>query len=303
MTSEYIQTIYEDAICDTLMNLSLIKKILSSINYSSQLSEINTLINTLNALPACLFSSFLVVGLYYRLANNIFLASRSKISIKTIFSLSNLDDENEILFCNSDYRYVKNMRNNNKSIKSDKKDQISNKFDENLGKGLKNKFKHFFRKNIYEWDENFHFTSRFLNMVVAALITMYYFSVTLIFLMANIQDYITNESSKFIMKNEIKKAASQSINSSQRINESLSEADMFLEYTENWIGTIIKWNLFMFMSSICLSFIICLIQLGMTIKDYKKHLKEMYQGKCDYMEKPEDVSRNDIATSSLHFGG
>ena len=38
-----------------------------------------------------------------------------------------------------------------------------------------NKIKHFFKTNIYDWNENFHFSSRIINAHFVAILALYYF--------------------------------------------------------------------------------------------------------------------------------
>lgn len=50
------------------------------------------------------------------------------------------------------------------------------------------------------------------------------------------------------------------------------------------------------------SFLVCVIQVLLSIRDTKTHLIQIYKGNCDYVPKRKDLKRGEIAESSLHYG-
>jgi hypothetical protein len=101
-------------------------------------------------------------------------------------------DDYEIFYCHSDILNVLDLFHEPEKMcdkKSDMKKNIKafNKLFNNVSfkreensEGEKSK-KSFFRKNVYDWNENFKFTSRFINIHVVAYLALFHFSIFILY--------------------------------------------------------------------------------------------------------------------------
>ena len=105
-----------------------------------------------NDVPHFFLLSFVCVILSYKTLNCL-ISNKRKVLVT---------NEQETFFADCDIRYCINLMKINK-----KKQPENNQQD--------NKIKHFFKTNIYDWNENFRFSSRILNAHFVAFLALYYF--------------------------------------------------------------------------------------------------------------------------------
>ena len=68
----------------------------------------------------------------------------------------------------------------------------------------------------------------------------------------------------------------------------------------SWLRDSIVW---LFMTPLIVSPIICIFQIYLFSNDLKTHLKQLYKGECDFVRKAKNIGNAAIASGSFHFGG
>ena len=150
----------------------------------------------ISSIPLTIFISFIVISLTYRtfinLADYIF-RNRSSITKENIIessrdscfcSICNVNDEHEIIYSKVDLDYVLNLFN--KNIQFSEKNQKLTDIDMNnvnaklnyckIIRNKETKIRKILNK-IYKPDPTFRFTSRYINSILVAFVSLYYFVV------------------------------------------------------------------------------------------------------------------------------
>ena len=209
------------------------------------------------ALPFTIISSFLLIEQIYKTIFSIidYVKFRNISSSQTdsfCCKLFDLKDDNEIFYSEYDLNYVSCLLSNKKES-NDKK---------------------FLNKYIYDWDQNFKFTSRFLNTITVAIITLYYF--------------VINFGYYFI------------IYSTALINIIVNLVSLDEKNKKNLANTLRS----LLILPIFLSLIICLVQLFLLVRETRIYLIQLYKGKCEflkYVDKKKMI--NEAVSNHFSFGG
>ncbi len=249
--------------------------------------------------PFIYISSFVCITLTYRgvyMLNKLIRGDKSKILVGF-----QIDDDTEIIYTHSDILYVYELFQNSINKPSNKKlmaftsffrmmtslkiKQKKQVFIESTNQQNKSRFDQFkdkirfLIKTIfnYDWQNTFSFSSRFTNMHIVAILTFYHYSVMFLnyislFLKLDFDENIYNG------LNEVGRGFNLSL------KEKLS-AKLVL---------IIPFFI---------SFFVCIVQFLLAIRDTKKHLIEIYKGKCEDIPPFQRLSTPSIASSSFLYGG
>ncbi len=204
-------------------------------------------------------------------------------------TICNIDDDNEVFYSQYDLNYVFRLVNK-KSYETNSIEKI----DKNLIKNLEAKYKYseiveinrpkklmsLFKRLIYDWKDHFRFSSRFVNSVVVAFVTLYYFFIITAYNAVNLTTTANDMVNDFVIG----------------IDELGVKNKYYLKFKE------IKDGLPpIFIVPIFVSLFICLFQLFLLIRETKTYLLDLYKGKCDFVSK--NISNQAIAGSSFSFGG
>ncbi len=207
--------------------------------------------------------------------------------------LFNVDDETEIIFSQCDFDYVLNLanehKNNQKLITSNlainqtsmnlksivKYDQY--KYSKVVQIKHETKMNKLIKKYVYDWNENFRFTSRFINIISVATVTLYYFVLTLFY-------FYTIYSEIFI-----------------NLYTLVLEQFYILQLILNSI-IIIDYLRMVIMIPIFVAAFFSFTQLALLVIETKRYLMEMYKGKCEFITSKK-MSKNKVGIMSLSFGG
>ncbi len=143
----------------------------------------------------------------------------------------------------------------------------------------------FFFQKAFNLNANFHFSSRFTNTIVVALIALYYFMITVSYLLSYISSAVLNSIPTLVY---------------QFIISLTDDCD---EQDEKCVDYIKSLLLMVILAPLIVTPLICLFQIYFLTSDVKRHLKELYKGKCQFVLKAESIGNSSIAESSFHFGG
>jgi hypothetical protein len=234
-------------------------------------------------LPFTLFSSFIFVEQSYKMISIFILNVLNRNNQnKTRFSFFNISDEDEIIFSQSDFNYVLNLVNkdNNKLSKSKKKlvakmEMIKNQYkhSEIVPRITRSKFRSLLKQYIYDWNDDFKFTSRFVNIISVSIVTLYYFLITIVYF--------------YIVYAQIIIDLVQSL---------------VIEIIKDKFPGVLNFLRSIFLIPMFVSFLICLLQLFFLVKETKTYLVELYKGKCDFVSFKK-MSNQRIGMRSFTFGG
>ncbi len=257
---------------------------------------INEIIYKVTAFSPLIFiSSFVSMTLTYRgvyMLNKLIRGDKSKILVGF-----QIDDDTEIIYTHSDILYVYELFQNsinkpsnkklmaftrffrmitNLKIKQKKQVFTTNQQNKSRFDQFKGKIR-FLIKTIsnYDWQNTFSFSSRFTNMHIVAILTFYHLSVMFLnyislLLILDFDEKIYNGARRVI-------------------NLSLKEFTL-------------SAKLVLFIPFL-ISFFVCIIQFLLAIRDTKKHLIEIYKGKCKNIPSFQRLSTPSIASSSFLYGG
>ena len=241
----------------------------------------------LNIFPTMFLSSCISTILTYRA---IFSLKNSIKLNQTLFQ--RIEDDSEVVYSNSDILYVFDLFHNPKMIKnrsgSNNIIQIFTKVfskitkqsedfwklpdqceKEELNKlNKKQNLKEFFQNYIYNWNDTFLFTSRFVNMHIVAFMALYHVCCLIFYgLMYLIFNF-----------------------------NYLQYANFLPSYLLPSLKSALLVPFF-------LALFICIIQVLLGIRDTKKHLFELYKGTCTYLPPSITLSNSSILSDSFNFGG
>lgn len=277
----------------------------------------------LNAAPTIFVASYISINLTYQSLIKFFdsMILSQGMSHKTkLKKIWNINDEFDVFYCHSDILYVLDLFQNSSNLES--KNNSSE-----LGKNIKafNKIfnntsssnyirsenskvelkKSFFRKFIYDWNDNFKFTSRFVNTHIVAFLALFHFSMFilyyLIFLVLLIQ-----KNTSFIDFNNLADLTVADIICALGTDFCIADLTWPLPIpkalTEFGAAFIPSINA-LFITPFFGALLICTIQVFLGIRDTKKHLIQIYKGKCVYLRPINSLTNASIAGSSFHYGG
>ena len=224
-------------------------------------------------LPFVIISSILLVELCYK--TFVLFSNKIKLNI----NLMDLKDQNEIFYSKYDIAYVfKLMAKNKKGLAMIKDSSL----------------RRFFRKYVYKWNDDFRFSSRFINTIVAATLTLFYYSV-----------YFSQN--LLIASLDLIPISFQILSNMTNVNESESEDALkifktFYDAKNQFIQSSLTT---LFILSFFISLLICLAQLFLLVRECQNNLLDSYKGKCDLIKpnKKNQLSKGEIAKSSFKFGG
>jgi hypothetical protein len=287
----------------------------------------------LTIIPTIFFSSYITINLTYRgiitLANKF---KRKEKNTKCMFC--NVDDHSENIYSHSDILYVLKLfrgSKNSKNIKSElgknieifskifrrvsnineKEEIMSSDVEEEQRTSItrfgrfKIKVKYLFKNYVYDWQDTFRFTSRFVNTHIVAFLTLYHTALLLLDFLIDQIVYITYRVNVIDFDNL----------------QNITFGDLSCFFGEDFCirelnyplplpKTVIKFGREFFPSlrSVFLvpffvALLICTIQVLIGMRDIKRHLLELYAGKCFYLPPLKTISNASISSSSFHFGG
>jgi hypothetical protein len=194
----------------------------------------------------------------------------AKISIRKL--LLNINDDHELIYSNCDINYVLDLLEGRAEIRKKKcfrKFQKYNYFSLQIeeDKSYKTMFLNFLKKT-FDWHPNFRFSSRFINTMVAALCVLYYFILFVSYQFAYYSSLLISILPQVI--------------------------------TDGKLVDSVLWTV---IGPLLVTTILSLFQVYFLSRDVKKHLNQLYKGKCEFVKKAETLGRGSISSSSLHFGG
>ena len=285
----------------------------------------------LSVVPTIVLSSYITINLTYRAI--IMLLNRLKRKTKDrlcCFKCTNNDDDDEVLYSHSDALYVfellhnKHENGNHNEFRRNIQvfTRIFQKFNNteyresfshanespmlaNKSDKIKNRLKSLFKKYIYDWKDTFRFTSRFINTHIVAFLALYHIFLLFLFNIILIILLVTKNLS-FIDFDNLK---------------NLTFADVLCYFGDDFCIPDLKYPLpipktvikfapeflpsfrAVLLAPYFVALIICVIQLLFGIRDAKKHLIQIYKGKCLYLPPIKKLKNSSIASSSFHFGG
>ena len=287
----------------------------------------------LDAIPLTIFASFIIVSLTYRSMISLFeliftykfkekredLIEKSRDSFCCLFC--NADDENELIYSKCDLDYVMDLLNNNVDLEQEKKDQSfqiidTKSFDKThhytLLKRLKrSKFMEILKKIgnfIYKWDENFKFSSRYVNSLFVALVTLYYFSVYWGYVViTNVTGWtlVLPDSTSEINLKDFDFGALLCGISDEICVEQIKSFKFILPFQRaiNFINDYKSHINSILIVPVFGALLITLVQVLLWVKESKTHLKQLYKGNCEFVAKAKNLTNQSIATKSYSFGG
>ena len=273
----------------------------------------------LSTIPICIFTSLVGVCLIYRTFDSLTILfrgtsskqlrkKRTNDSKDTCFcSCCNLKDDNEVIFSMSDLMYVIDLLKSRETQESSKNQKPTFKKEElkNMGNSYvkvkaksESKMKNFFRKYIYDWDPNFHFTSRFVNTIFVANIAMYYFFLAWLYELTVLITFIAPS-----FTNQYVNLSTNTINLDNLI-PGLPIGDISIPVQIlTFLPQFRISSILLIMVPIFGTMVICLLQMFLFVKESKRFIIELYKGKCEFIVKLENVNNRTIFGNSFHFGG
>ena len=288
----------------------------------------------LTIVPTIFFSCYITINLTYRaiimLANKF---TRKRIN-KTKCMFCAVDDDSENIYSHSDILYVLKLFRNSKNEKVSKNElgknieifskifrRVSNINENELiimsshteeeqvnfsrVDRVKMKIKYLFKNYVYDWQDTFRFTSRFVNTHIVAFLTLYHVALLFLFFLTENIVYITNKVSVIDFENL------QNITFGdltcffgedfciRELNYPLPLPKSLIKFGREFFPSLRSVILVPFFVAL----LICTVQVLIGMRDTKKHLLELYKGKCFYLPPINTLSNASISSSSFHFGG
>ena len=278
----------------------------------------------INVIPAIAVSTFIVIKLTYQTIY-MFISSIKNINRKSnIFcELCYINDKYENIYCHTDILYVLDLFHNPIHYKTHgstigKDVRVFNKIFNNISnnKVIDDKTnlvndsepevepkKSFFQKHIYEWNDNFKFTSRFINSHVVAFLALFHFSMYLLYKLVYFALFL-KRNPNYIDLGYL---------------STFSMGDVTCAFGETYCLTDFKWPLpipntyhdhsfvpstdALLIVPFFLALVICTIQLIIGIRNTKKNLLEIYKGTCESLPPRNSLTNKKIAGKSFNYGG
>jgi hypothetical protein len=231
-------------------------------------------------------------------------------------SLCQVNDTYEVIYCHDDLKYVLDLFHNPENYKDKGKDvsvfnRVFNNKSPQPPQSVNNQQKYepkvetkksFFRKHIYDWNPNFKFTSRFISAHIVAFLALFHFSMFILYKLIYFSFFLNRQTSFINFDN----LANYTI---ADLTCSLGEEYCFKEikwplpiptkYDKSFVPNTTALLIIPFFGAL----VICHIHLLLGIRDTKKHLLEIFKGKCDFLPKKCTLTNEYIAGSSFHYGG
>ena len=277
-----------------------------------------------SSVPFAVFSSFIVISLTYRSIINLMdymlrnignatlqakLTKQSKDSFCCNFL--NVNDEHEMIYSKCDIDYVIDLLSGQSELVAKKSFKKLKKYTFSVAKverkDFRAKVENILRK-VLSWDNNFRFTSRYMNTLVVSLVVLYYFVLWITYTLAYWSVYLTTYlpddldfTNSEISVGDIFCSISDDfcIEELANFTQKLPVPDKIIQVLP-WLRTSIIW---VFAAPLIISPLICLLQVFLFSRDLKTHLKQLYKGDCDFVRSAEAIGNASIATASFHFGG
>jgi hypothetical protein len=243
-------------------------------------------------LPFCIISSLVLV----KLVSKVWILYQMKYGK----ILSQIDDENEIIFCEYDLKHVWSVINRRKSTGKACLDGNKKKME------VKEYILSFFSKlNIYEWHENFKFTSRFLNTIIVSILTLYYFVVCFnAFIHKNTEPFLNDENSTETIRFYLLIIKSYFDNADDNFDLKNFNTTVYNNNTKLEEFDMRTTLYFVLVSPLFLASATCFLHLFLFVRECQKNLVDSYKGKCDLINSSrKKFSNTTIARSSFKFGG
>ena len=281
----------------------------------------------MGALPLCFLSVFIIISLLYRAFHNLlyFIRSMKSLELKRklienskdscFCKFFNVDDDNEVIFSKCDLMYVIEILKPTESeeltseigkIKHNKKElkNMENSFIKVKSKN-ESKIVNLFRKHIYDWNPNFHFTSRFINTIVVANVALYFVFLYCAYYITMFVTFIAPSKLKYLVDVD-----NSTLNIGKLLNfidyETNNTIDHFVQVPEQiakFLPIFRRSIIYLFVVPVFGAMVICILQMFLLIKESKNYLIELYKGKCEFVKKPKSINQESVFTSSFHFGG
>jgi hypothetical protein len=284
----------------------------------------------LNVVPTVFLATYIAVNLTYR----------ALVSVKRIFKrngrkpacmLCNINDDYEIIYSHSDILYVLNLFHNQENcqvddelgknvkvfsriyrkiackneIKKEIQVLIEDKLKVSMFQKIKKKIESLFRKHVYDWHESFRFTSRFVNCHVVALLALYHVFMLFLYYLIALLTKISSNLSIIDLQN-LRNLTIGDISCFfgeefciPELNFRLPLPEAVYKFGPELIPSIYA----VVLAPMFAALIVCIVQVFIGIRDSKKHLLEIYKGKCFYLPPIKTLANSSIASSSFHFGG
>jgi len=288
---------------------------------------------TFRSIPFSIFSSFIVINLTFRsfidlvdyvlrYLNRSSTAYYDKLFTKSKDSfccdLFNVRDEHEIIYSQCDIDYVLNLLNGSESLSKRRFYKIKKhryltaceegkrNFQTKLASTL---------KSLIDWDSNFRFSSRVINTLTVSFVALYYFVLIVsYFISYSINYYASFIPTSFdpskaqiplgyllcqILEYFLATSSNSCSDSVWVVNVDFLVPDKLIQ-SYPWLRDSIVW---LFMTPLIVSPIICMCQIYLFSHDLKTHLKQLYKGEYDFVRKAKNIGNATIASGSFHFGG
>lgn len=130
-------------------------------------------------------------------------------------------------------------------------------------------------------------------MVVSSVV-LYYFSLYITFLLGWYSSQLSRIVAFFQDFKEFKNLTNSSLLSLSRSFKDGDDDDL------SWLKDSVVW---VFAGPLLIAPIISFLQVGLLAMDTKLHLRQLYKGKCDFVQSAKAIGNASIAGSSFHFGG
>ncbi len=166
------------------------------------------------------------------------------------------------------------------------------------------------KRKVYNSQVNFKFSSRFINAHVVAVVTLFYFFISLIYQLIRFTLFVDN-----YLPDDIFQQGYITIDSFAILCyfgpdfcvsglQNTSFYDIAIPDKVRVLGPQIRNALTPgLIVPACVALVICLLQVFLGIKDFQTHLLKIYRGKCNYLPVRSKLANTSIAQSAFHFGG
>ena len=266
-----------------------------------------------NVIPTLFFSCYLAINLSYRSIVTLFEKKHQKCMI---------DDDYEVFYSHSDILYVLDLLNNkqrkDENLKEFEKDlKVFTKIFNNLYRPNAStvadesdeeeemKKLSFFKKHIYNWQDTFKFTSRFVNTHIVAYLALYHFSMFILFYLVWLVLYL-QQHLNYLNFDNLSNVTIGQLTCLLGPEFCLEGLDIPLPIPKTFVifgPSFIPSINALFIVPLFGALLICVFQIFFGIRDSKKHLIQIYKGKCTYLPPIRKLANATIAGSSFHYGG